>query len=225
MNNKIIVGALLCGFVLIFLFGCSKKSETDHKINVKQKTTIVSSKTAQVKKNTATVVNQTVAQAEDFSYEPTKYNDDSGLRMLSMQNNPEFSLAGDKKPQAPGAQALDSLIRPVLARYFNGAKLVSEGGQETRLDGEVVLFTLNYKVSGMIQRSDAAPLHAAFLADHFSMSPRLGAKPTDTDKFIMMSFFARKYPESFSLVIRIDLMPQTIKVESYQLGSKYDRLM
>lgn len=214
-----ILNLALIVLFMIFLSGCPAKAQNSS-----------SAKTTQSKKTTTTktttAAKKTADSAEDFSNEPTKYNDDSGLRMLSMQNNPEFSLAGDKKPQAPDAQALDSKIRPVLAKYFGGAKLVKEGGQETRQsDGEVILNTLHYKVKGVIQRYDADTLHAEFLANGFSTSPRLGSKPTDTDKFIMMSLFTHANMKSYSLVIRIDLGPQTLKVESYQLGSKYDRLM
>jgi hypothetical protein len=142
-----------------------------------------------------------------------------------ISDNPAFFSEQAIDPQAPAVKHLDSLIRPILIQVFGEAKLIEEKGSETRLDGEVVLNTLSYAVRRYADQQDGIVLHDAFRAQNFSRSPRLGAKPTVTNKFIAMSFTKSTSQGSYSIVLQINLLDQSLKVESYQLGSKYDRMM
>jgi hypothetical protein len=141
----------------------------------------------------------------------------------NISDNPAFFSAQEIEPQSPAVKHLDSLIRPSLVKLFGGAKLIGEKGTETRVDGEVVLNTLFYAVRRYADEKDGIDLHDALRARNFSRSPRLGAKPTVTNKFIAMSFTKSTSEGSYSIALQINLLDQSIKVESYQLGSKYDR--
>jgi hypothetical protein len=141
----------------------------------------------------------------------------------NISDNPAFFSAQEIESQSPAVKHLDSLIRPSLVELFGGAKLIGEKGTETRVDGEVILNTLYYSVRRYADEKDGTDLHAALCARHFTPSVRLGAKPTITHRFIAMSFTLSTSEGSYSIVLQIDLTDQSCKVESYQLGSKYDR--
>jgi hypothetical protein len=172
--------------------------------------------------------------------EPTKYRSQAGLEKLTQQAqqsagkaakpgglvNPAFYAAGDSGGKAPEVKDLDSAIRPVLKKLFGGAKMVSESrAPETQRDGEVVENRFVYVVSRILTPKDGEALHAALCAEHFGTSPRLGSKPTIWSGGAAMSLFKTSSMRSYSLVVNIDTRKQQIVVESYRLGSKYDRLM
>jgi len=174
--------------------------------------------------------------------EPTKYASQEGLAKLSRQAeqasgrrgaekggtsvNPSFSVSSGSSAKDPTAQDLDRVIRPVLKSVFGDAKLIAESsGPETRKDGEVIENRLVYVAKRVVTAQDGESLHAALRAGHFSTSPRLGSKPTIVRTFATMSFFKTTPRRTYSLVFSIDAKKQQIVVESYQLGSKYDRLM
>ena len=171
--------------------------------------------------------------------EPTKYMSQAGLEKLTKQaaqksgkgmgsfaDNPRFLSFQDKPSSSDAVKDLDSVIRPVLVQLFGAAKLIEANDKPiTKIDKEVVLNSIKYVVRRRLVGSAGNELHAALLKAHFSTSPRLGSKPTITDKWALMSLFKSTSRGSYSLEIRIDVANQTIKVESYQLGSKYDRLM
>ncbi len=161
-------------------------------------------------------------ESQAFMDEPTK---GSQPALLDISHNPAFFTAPAVEPQAGAVKHLDSLIKPILVQVFGDAKLIGEKGTETRLDGEVVLNTLYYAVRRYADQQDGIVLHDAFRAQGFSRSPRLGAKPTITSKFIAMSFTKSTSQGSYSIALYIMLEDQSLRVESYQLGSKYDRMM
>ena len=165
--------------------------------------------------------------------EPTKYVSQAGLEKLSRnqgqvpkKESPAFFGFADSGAKAPAAQDLDSAIRPVLKKVFGDAKIIAESkSPETQRDGEVVENRITYKVRQFMIPKDGETLHAALLAVHFGTSPRLGSKPTIWSGGAAMSLFKSTSQRSYSLVFNVDTRKQQIVVESYQLGSKYDRLM
>lgn len=121
---------------------------------------------------------------------------------------------------------MDGQIRPVLRKLFGDARLISESGApETKIDGEVVENKFTYAVNKILVPKDGELLHAALHAAHFGLSPRLGSKSTIWSGGAAMSLFKTTSQRSYSLVINVDTRKQQIVVESYRLGSKYDRLM
>ena len=164
--------------------------------------------------------------------EPTKYRSQEGLEKLTAQaaasapDNPAFLLAKDRTSGSPNAQDIDSIIRPVLARSFKDAKLVSATGPEApKRDGEVVEDRLVYVVKATVTEADGDKLRSAFEAARFPASPRLGRKPTHSRGNVYMSLFKSTSRRGYSFVVIVDTNKQRIQVESYKLGSKYDRLM
>ena len=171
--------------------------------------------------------------------EPTKYRSQAGLEKLTQQAeqkagkaakqggavNPVFYAAADNGGRAPEVKDMDSAIRPVLKKVFADAKMISESGKpETKIDGEVVENQFTYVVKKHMEPRDGEALHAALYAVHFTPSPRLGSKPTIWSGGATMSFFKSTNMRSYSLVINMDTRKQQVVVESYKLGSKYDRL-
>lgn len=164
--------------------------------------------------------------------EPTRYRSQAGLEKLTAQaqmlekNNRAFSGSKDSGAKAPEVKDLDGVIRPVLKKVFGDAKIISESHlPETKRDGEVVENHFVYFVKRIMAREDGSALHAAFRSASFTSSPRLGSKPTIWSGGAVMSLFKSTSQRSYSLVINIDTRKQEIVVESYRLGSKYDRLM
>lgn len=169
--------------------------------------------------------------------EPTKYRSQAGLEKLSReaakhqgasvkQDNRAFNSSKEIQGKAAEVRDLDAAIRPVLRKLFGDVRLVSESGApETKRDGEVVENKFTYIVSKHLAPKDGEPLHAALLAAHFSTSPRLGSKPTIWSGGATMSLFKSSSLRTYSLVVNVDTRKQQIVVESYRLGSKYDRLM
>jgi hypothetical protein len=170
--------------------------------------------------------------------EPTKYRSQAGLEKLTneaankvtkqstAQDNSKFFASKDSSGKAPEVRDLDSQIKPVLRKLFGDVRLISESGApETKIDGEVVENKFTYIVSKALVPKDGEPLHAALRTAHFGASPRLGSKPTIWSGGATMSLFKTTSQRSYSLVINVDIRKQQIVVESYRLGSKYDRLM
>ncbi len=170
--------------------------------------------------------------------EPTKYASQEGLAKLTQQAQEKAGRSGQDasggaflasrglSPKDPTAQDLDRVISPVLKSVFGDVKLVYESsGPETRKDGEVIENSLTYVAKRLLKAQDGEALHAALRAAHFGTSPRLGSKPTIIRTFATMSLFKTTPRRTYSLVFTIDAKKQQIVVQSYQLGSKYDRLM
>ncbi|HOX54587.1 MAG: hypothetical protein PHI86_01095 [Candidatus Omnitrophica bacterium] len=170
--------------------------------------------------------------------EPTKYVSQAGLEQLTKQaqktgattagitSNPKFSSAKGITPANTTAKDIDGIIRPVLAKFFGDARLVSAKGPEApQRDGEVVEDRMIYSVKRIIKEGDGDSLHSAFRSAGFSTSPRLGSKPTHSRGNVYMSLFESTSQRSYSFVITVDTGKQQIEVQSYRLGSKYDRLM
>jgi len=164
---------------------------------------------------------------EKIGDEPTKYQSQEGLERLSMpQDNPEFSSAKDVIPKTPVSKDIDSIIRPALAKTFQDAKLISATGPEApKRDGEVIEDRLIYAVKVRLDRNGGDALHSMLRSRGFSTSPRLGSKPTHASKKVLMSLFETTRLRTYSFVIIVDAEKQQVVVESYRLGSKYDRLM
>ena len=173
--------------------------------------------------------------------EPTKYQSQAGLEQLSHQaaqqaalqmgkgavkENKGFKSALDLQAKAAEVKDLDALIRPVLKNVFGDARIISESsGPETRKDGEVIENKFSYALKRVVVPADGETLHAALRAKGFAASPRLGRKPTILSTGAMMSLMRTTSRRGYSLVIKVDSVKQRIEVESYKLGSKYDRLM
>jgi len=169
--------------------------------------------------------------------EPTKYRSQEGLakmtqqqsdmmKMSSVAKNPRFLVASSLAPASSEVKDLDAAIRPVLKNIFGNAKIVSESKTpETQRDGEVVENRFIYVVNKVLVRQDGKALHTALHAAGFGLSPRLGSEPTTWTGGAIMSLFKSTSARSYSLVINMDTKKQQIVVESYRLGSKYDRLM
>lgn len=177
--------------------------------------------------------------------EPTKYMSQEGLEKLSRQagqktkdnaasrtgsgnvsDNPGFLVAKDIIPNNPAAKDIDSILRPVLVKLFKEAKLVSATGPETpKRDKEVVEDRLVYSVKRMLLEKDGDNLHRAFRSSGFVASPRLGRKPTHSRGNVYMSLMRSTSHRGYSFVIVVDTTKQQIEIESYKLGSKYDRMM
>lgn len=166
--------------------------------------------------------------------EPTKSADQSKLAKMSQQqtttksisDNPAFYSAVRQSLKDDTAKDIDGIIMPVLKKVFGDAKIIAESkSAETKIDGEVVENRITYVVRQLLVPEDGDTLHAAMVAKGFHLSPRLGAKPTKWRHGAGMSLFARTSKRSYSLVINVDTNKQQIVVESYKLGSKYDRLM
>lgn len=178
--------------------------------------------------------------------EPTKNADQSELAKMQQQqeqpskkaagqqqsttkhisDNPAFYSEANKAGENDTTKNLDSVIAPVLKKVFGDAKLVAESkAAETKRDGEVVENSITYVVKRLMVPQDGRDLHTALHNSGFGLSPRLGAQPTTWREGAIMSLFKRTSQRSYSLVIKIDTVKQQIVVESYKLGSKYDRLM
>lgn len=176
------------------------------------------------------------AKKDDFN-EPTKYQSQEGLAKMTQQqseamkkspavDNPRFLRAVDLSPASQEVKDLNAGIRPVLNNIFGDAKLVSESkAPETRADGEVVENRFTYVVKQVLNNENGVALHATLHAAHFGLSPRLGSKPTAWSGGVGMSLFYNTSRRSYSIVINVDTKKQQIVVESYKLGSKYDRLL
>lgn len=146
--------------------------------------------------------------------------------IMDISDNQNFYSAKAVAPANETIKDLDSMIEPVLKIFFGDVRLVGQNIKPSaRPDGEVILETLQYSAKRWFGPEDAKPLHTAFHDVGFGLSPRLGSEPTKTNKFIMMSFFKSSRLKSYSLVVHMTISDQTILIQSYQLGSKYDRLM
>jgi len=141
-------------------------------------------------------------------------------------DNSKFLMAKNIQLKSDAAKALDALLRPALKKLFKDVKIISEGEMPPYREG--IIDTYKYVTKARITEQDGVPLHSLLSSGEYRFSPsvRLGTKPTVTSKWIAMSFI--RYTGSgtnYSLALYIDLVAQVIRVESYELGSKYDRLM
>jgi len=142
-----------------------------------------------------------------------------------ISDNPRFFQVTDQAASAEAARDLDSVIRPVLSKLLGGAKLVAESGKDTTTLGrEDVLNSMTYVVRRLLDKKGGDDLHQALLAAHFTKSPRYGAKPQHGRTKVLMSLFKTIETRPYSLGVQLDLTSQSIRVDSFQLGSKYDRL-
>lgn len=142
-----------------------------------------------------------------------------------ISDNPGFFTAAAINPKSNVAKDLDNLLRPFLAKLFEEVKLVEESQiPETKIDGEVVENRLVYVVRLLLTPEEGDDLHSALRAGRFVSSPRLGRKPTHSQSTVAMSLMKSTSLRGYSLVIKVDAGKQQIVIESYKLGSKYDRM-
>jgi hypothetical protein len=171
--------------------------------------------------------------------EPTKYQSQAGLEKLTQQAaqqskqtttksgplNSKFSSAKNITATSPNGKDIDSIISPVLVKQFGDARLVSSKGPEApKRDGEVVEDRLVYSVKTLLTVNGGDDLHKAFRAVGFLASPRLGREPTHSRDSVYMSYFRSTSLRGYSFVVKVDTGKQQIEIESYKLGSKYDRM-
>ncbi len=171
------------------------------------------------------------------NFEPTRYQSQEGLARMTQEQSdkmakkvtptsPRFLAAANIALVSEEVKDLDAVIKPVLKKLFGDAKIISESkAPETQRDGEVVENRFTYMVGQILNSQNGVALHSALHAAGFGLSPRLGSKPTTWSGGVTMSLFKTTSRRSYSLVINVDTKKQQIVVESYKLGSKYDRLM
>ena len=144
--------------------------------------------------------------------------------VTDISDNVNFRSAKVVSPANETIEDLDRLVAPVLKQYFGDVRLVGQTIEpSTRPDGDVILETLQYSAKRWFGPEDAKPLHTAFRDALFRPSPRLGSEPTKSNKYLMMSFFSKSSLKSYSLVVHMTVPDQTILIQSFQLGSKYDQ--
>ncbi len=142
------------------------------------------------------------------------------------KDNPKFNSSRDINPESQALKNLDAVIRPVLVQQFGEAKRVEQNNEPVSdRDGDVTLNSMQYVVRQMLNETNVRKLHAALKKVNFDPSIRLGTKPTVATSWAAMSFFKHTAGSTYSIALRIDFKKQIIIVESYKLGSKYDRLM
>ncbi|MBE0602191.1 MAG: hypothetical protein IH611_00995 [Deltaproteobacteria bacterium] len=157
--------------------------------------------------------------------EPTRKAAGQSLNRIEGRGNRRFAAATDIRPGRATARDLDGILRPVLIRQFHEAKLIAAQGPEApRKDGEVVEDRLLYAVREPLTGSAGDALHQALRDAGFAASPRLGKKPARSRGRVFMSVMRTTPRRGYSLVIIVDTDKQEIEVESYKLGSRYDRL-
>jgi len=145
--------------------------------------------------------------------------------MTDISDNPNYFQVQENAPVSDQSKALDAVIRPVLVKVFGGAKLIGENEQtQENIHDTELLNQTTYVVRRLLALEDGDELHKALLAENFGVSPRLGSKPQHGRQYVMMSLFKHTGGKQYSLVIRMDLLGQTITVNSYKLGSKYDQM-
>jgi hypothetical protein len=173
------------------------------------------------KKKEADQIRQT--PQSQSSEEPTKRKQPT---ITSISDNPAFFSTTAISPKAPEVKDLDNLLRPVLTKLFGEVKLVEESkAPQTKIDGEVVENRMVYVVRLLLTPEEGDNLHSALKGVGFVSSPRLGSKPTHSRTTAVMSLMRSTSLRGYSLVINVDAGRQRIEIESYKLGSKYDRLM
>ena len=207
-----------CSFLAILLSlcvfgavsGCSKKTEKTN---------------PGPRKTQASTVSQTATAPEAEPAGHAAADSPSGIQKIS--DNPVFFTAKDLSPQAPEALDLDGLLRPVFKNLFEDVKLTEEiGKQPPSADGEVEENQLIYVTRRLLDEADGDELHRVLYQQKgFSRTPRLGAKPTHSRTAVFMSLSKSTSRRGYSLVIVVDFGKQQLRVISYRLGSKYDRLM
>lgn len=108
--------------------------------------------------------------------EPTKHQSQAGLEKLtqeaerrtatdasarSIAENSKFLLVKNMTPSSAAAKDIDGIIRPVLVKLFQGAKLVSAKGPEApKIDGEVVEDRMVYSLMRVLTEGDGDALHS-----------------------------------------------------------------
>ena len=162
--------------------------------------------------------------------EPTKNSSQEGLRMLNEQavrkgqegspENLRFPAFRDIRPESSALESLDSVIRPVLAKQFGAAKIIEQNNEPvTDRTGETVLNSMKYVVRDTITASNSREFHAALTEAGFKPSIRLGRKPTVATSWAAMSFLKKVEKTYYSITIRLDFKEQTIKANSYKIGT------
>jgi len=204
MCKSILIPILVC-ITIVFCSGCGKKQDDEP-----------------TKKNDQSELAKMSNQQEQTSNKAAKQNKPA-IRNIS--DNPAFFSATGLSLSNDVAKDIDSIIMPMLKKVFGDAKIIAVSkSPETKVDGEVVENKITYAVKQLLVPQDGVALHAALVAKGFHLSPRLGAKPTIWSGGATMSLFGRTSKRSYSFVINMDTNKQQIVVESYKLGSKYDRM-
>ena len=207
---------LLCAgilFITLIAAGCSSKKQKQEVVSDANKQSVEPSK------------EPTFSAARSDKPAPKGLFPVEGMTDIS--DNPGYFTAKEIQPTADAVRDLDNLFRPVFVKLFGAAKLVAEGGLDpNRPAGDVLLNSMTYVVRRILTHEEGDELHKTLVAQGFTRSPRYGAKPVHSRSggFVMMSLFESTNAGHYSLGIRIDINKQTILIESFQLGSKYDRL-
>lgn len=182
--------------------------------------------------------NSSKSSIHDENYEPTRDGApwqrmggpqgivDEATVVKNKPDNPKFITARNIQLKSDAAKALDALLRPALKKLFKDVKIISEGEMPKYREG--IIDTYKYVTKARITEQDGVPLHSLLSSSEYKFTPsvRLGTKPTVTSKWMAMSF--TRYTGSgtnYSIALYIDLVEQVIRVESYELGSRYDRMM
>ena len=163
-----------------------------------------------------------------FAEEPTKQAKQKQPAIINISDNPAFFSATAISSKAAEVKDLDKLFRPVLTKLFGEVKLIEESlSSEKRLDGEVIENRMAYVVRLILTPQEGDNLHSSLKKAGFVSSPRLGSKPTHykSKSIVAMSLMKTTSLRGYSLVIKVDADKQRIEIESYKLGSKYDRMM
>lgn len=143
-----------------------------------------------------------------------------------ISDNPAFFTALAVSPKSAEVKDLDKLFNPILTELFEDAKLIEQSDTpETKADGEVVENKMVYIVRMILTPQEGDNLHTALKKAGFAASVRLGSKPTHSRTAAFMSLMKTTSLRGYSLVIIVDAEKQRIVIESYKLGSKYDRMM
>jgi hypothetical protein len=148
--------------------------------------------------------------------------------MTNISDNPGFFKAENKAAATEATARLDRVLRAKFKKVFSDVKLISDTGPDPDRPGKAdVLNCLTYVPRRLMDHKDADDLHTMLTTEtdpHFSTSPRYGSKPVHGGVFVMMSLTTVIDSVPYSLGIRMDLENQIIGVDSFQVGTKYDRL-
>jgi hypothetical protein len=214
---------LLCLVTAVFLTAGMTRVEAAASQLTKGKTKMVAAK------KSTTLPVKTHPEPSQAEFEATRSGMFAQSGMTDISDSPIFFTVSDQKAVDPVARDLDRMIRPVLKRLFNDAKLVEElGEQPPSRDGEVVENKLVYVVRMILTEEEAKRLHAELHEkEKWPTSPRIGSAPIHfrTLKEVWMSFSKSTNLRGYSLEIKVNYENQRVTVISYRLGSKYDRLM
>ncbi len=144
---------------------------------------------------------------------------------MKISDNRDFFSKKEIIPKTPAAKDLDSVIKPILKNLFDDARIVTVNlDLRNPTPEDTVLDSLHYSVRRLLDIPAGDELYKELLANKFSPSPRLGSKPQHGKTCVYISVFKRTSKGQYSLIFILDTLKQSITVESFKLGTKYDQL-